>query len=836
MRSVLRRGVLLPGLVLLLACPAALAGDGKSPPSPPPVPAPVPAPVPSEVDPAPEIVVHVPTNEMDVLLETDRRGVVLRHGEYQRLLTEARANAARLGLRPPVDGSLVSARGTLDLTDPRTGRVRLDYEVSVLADGPSVVPFVVRGFALDRVEVEGEGRYEELDGGGRLRFHGAGPRRVHVEGFVSVYRKGEQRLVDVTFAPAAAMALDVTVPQAVAGHRRGGGRVPAPREPRRAGPDVRRSGPTRAAGCGSPGAPPQRNAQEGPPVFDVQTRSLHTIEDGLIRSRVVLHVDVLRTPVVRARPGPARRTMAIRAVERQGRDGLGPERGPRRVSAWSSPTSGAAGSRSPSTARRPTSRPRTSRCRASCCPRRCATADRSRSGSRAAWRPTTSASRADAAWRRSPGRASRRCSATHSPAATAASPWTSLPADLRLEASSTYYLNLTEPAKSLLAAVTYRVRQGTAFELQPRFPTGYGLRSLTVNGQRTGFAFDQRSDGTVEVRLERGVPEGREIALVATLEQAARRLGAREGQRRRALRPAVRRRGPRGGLPRHRRGRLVPRARRRRDRPRGRRRRGAHRRAASRPPGSSTGTGSTAPRRPCALEVERRASRLDATVVAWAVPTPRRLTVHNLVIHVVERAGVRRLLVDVPTWARDVVHIDAPDLVSTSRVEDAPGRAGGLRPLGGRPDPARARPAPRRRPLLGGPGRGRLARAAPIDPWPSRVPLEHVERSVIVARAPGLEVGARGRRPAPGPGRAAHRGARSTRSRCARSCGSCRPCRAPASSSGSTTARPCSTRSRPTSSFGRPSRARGSCAPARPSTWSTWVCSTCASSCRRAAS
>ena len=89
-----------------------------------------------------------------------------------------------------------------------------------------------------------------------------------------------------------------------------------------------------------------------------------------------------------------------------------------------------------------------------------------------------------------------------------------VPGDVRLEASSTYYLNLTEPSKGLLAAVTYHVRQGTAFALTPRFPAGYGLRSLTVNGRRDGFRFDQRSDGEIEIRLERGVPEGGRIEIL----------------------------------------------------------------------------------------------------------------------------------------------------------------------------------------------------------------------------------------------------------------------------------------------------------------------------------
>ena len=345
---------------------------------------------------------------------------------------------------------------------------------------------------------------------------------------MSVHRKGEQRLVDVPFAPAAAMALDVTVPPAVEGTARGGGRVPAPSRvpPSRAGRSP--SGPTRAVGSGSRGAPRSAGTQEGPPVFDVQTRSLHPIEDGLIRSRVVRPRGRAAYPRVRARPGPAARPWRIRAVGGKGVTGSArsEDRARLRVELADERAVGSTITLDGETPYQPAA---TSRCRASCCPRPCATADRSRSDFESGVEAHDVRVEGGRRLASQPRRARRRCSATRWPARDGGVAVDLLPADLRLEASSTYYLNLTEPAKSLLAAVTYRVRQGTAFRLTPRFPSGYGLRSLTVNGQRTGFAFDQRSDGTVEVRLERGVPEGQRDRARRRAGAGRGRLGARDG-------------------------------------------------------------------------------------------------------------------------------------------------------------------------------------------------------------------------------------------------------------------------------------------------------------------
>ena len=116
----------------------------------------------------PTELVHVPTEEMDVLLRADSQGIVLKYAEYQRLLKAAKARAAALEAQPPVDGTLVSCTGAIDLTPERAATMDLSYGVEVLADGPRSVDFPLRGFAIERLLIQDpegtpSGRYEELE-------------------------------------------------------------------------------------------------------------------------------------------------------------------------------------------------------------------------------------------------------------------------------------------------------------------------------------------------------------------------------------------------------------------------------------------------------------------------------------------------------------------------------------------------------------------------------------------------------------------------------------------------------------------------------------------------
>ncbi len=320
-----------------------------------------------------------------------------------------------------------------------------------------------------------------------------------------------------------------------------------------------------------------------------------------------------------------------------------------------------------------------------------------------------------------------------------------VPSAVLLDASSTYYLNLTEPAKTLLAAITYRVTRGTAFRLEPRFPPGYALLSprgerpvvhgtsaSTIGRTARSRSASPRASPTAarsassrpsrRQRLD-WVPEGGSLRLPfpipsagADREEAFVGIGADASFR--VLDAEVKDLVPVGAAE------LTTRG--------------------VSPVGLVYGYRLDGSAPSVALQVERRIPRLNATVVAHAEPAPRRLTIKNAVIHTIERAGVRRLLVDVPAWAGDEVRIHATDLVASSKLAEQPADV----PEG----------YDRWEAVLGGRVLGkhvlvvRYHEDQDVDDWsvPAdrplavRVPLEQVERSVVVARSSGLEVALRG--------------------------------------------------------------------------------------------
>ena len=317
---------------------------------------------------------------------------------------------------------------------------------------------------------------------------------------------------------------------------------------------------------------------------------------------------------------------------------------------------------------------------------------------------------------------------------------------MRLEATSTSYLNLTEPGKTLIDAITYRVVKGRCFLLTPSHPAeGWRLASLQVNGRSDGFRRDERADGTVEIRLDGGVPAGGRVAVIARWEQTGLDWVPEQGG------VNVRFLVPRAGAD-HEEGYvgvgadasfqvldtavadLAP--------------LGAAEltlRGVS-PVGLLFGYRLDGPRPEVTLAVTRRAPRIEAEVVAVARPRPRRLEVEAAVLHTIERAGVRRLLVDVPLWAGDDVRIEAPDVLDAHRLAGASSVPAGF---------VRWEVSLARRTM----GRHALAvryhEEETSDDWSvpagrplaPRLPLDRVDRSVVVERAPGLEVNVLGDAP-----------------------------------------------------------------------------------------
>src|SRR5690606_4622724 len=134
------------------------AGDvpppAPAPPSSPPAPKGKPPP-PPPLPPIPTVV-HVPTDELDVLLRGQGRGVILRYDEYRALLEAARGKDGAPEA-PPQDVVRLSGDGTLDLTDERAARFEIVYRVQSLAPGPRSVGFDSGGVAFESIRVEPEG-------------------------------------------------------------------------------------------------------------------------------------------------------------------------------------------------------------------------------------------------------------------------------------------------------------------------------------------------------------------------------------------------------------------------------------------------------------------------------------------------------------------------------------------------------------------------------------------------------------------------------------------------------------------------------------------------------
>ncbi|MDJ0976850.1 MAG: hypothetical protein QNJ98_20510, partial [Planctomycetota bacterium] len=692
--------------------------------------------VPTSAD-EPEELVHVPIEEMDVLLKSGKRGIVLRYDEYKALVDAARKRRELLEAEPPVDGALVSADGTLDARPADAARFELTYDVRVLASGPRSVRFPVGGFAIERLTFsEGEGLFEERRGRPRLYFETSGPRRVRVQASAQYSKKGESRLLDMLLPPAAAMGVTLRLPAGYDAIVVGEG--PAIRVPAKAQAHTMRVRPGRTGRLRLAMAPAAKGT-DGPPILDSHVHGVHTVADGVIKSQIGVTTDVLRTAVSRL----SLRVPADLAVLDLGGDGVtGFRRSADRERIdvdLAKPVLGRVGLKltaesayTPGPAVAP---PRV----------RLADAIRHREhvglyfGDDVKLRGVTpTGGRRIGAGK---GRAGAFVYALAGESARVA--FALEPGTVRTRAVSTYYLNLGETGKTLLATTTYRVVEGTVFTLAPQFPPGYELRNLTIDGKTTGFVRDLRPDGTLEIRLARGAPKGRELAMAATLEDANADWLPEDAGVDVPLRVPSAGTDTQEGLVavgadasyevlESARTDLVP-----------------------------VGAGELTARGIAAaglvygyrldgetpsitLGVKRREPLVTADVVTAVDPSPRRLQLSAMVIHRIDRAPIRRLFVDVPAWAGDEVRFAGGGVRAWNRLtgDDAPADV----PEGY----ARWRVDLDRRVI----GRHVLSVSYHADqdvtdwrveadlPLSTRIPVEKSERMLVVRRAEGLEVAA----------------------------------------------------------------------------------------------
>ena len=683
---------------------------------------------------APIELVHVPVDELNVLLATQKRGLVLEYRAYRALFEEARKRAASLSGQPPVDGTLVQATGRIDLAtqsedDVHAALIEATYRVRVLADGPRSVSFRQQHVAFESVTFEGQGLFEEWKHRPRLRFEGAGDRTVHVRASALVRRKGRQRLLHIGLPPASSMAFDVTLPPGVRGEIRGEG-APVLFETPANAPEVIRARPARNGTLRVAFAPASRS-REGPPILDSGGHVLHRIGDGVVQSRFVVAADIYRAKtdtLVLSVPA----TFAVHALS---------GKGVARFTRSEDRTEVLVTLQKPVTGR----------------------VTLTLQGEQA-YRPGPAVvfpavTLRDAVWqwmhasvdvapdvrvravRALGGRRMR--SAAKPPylryalaRKDARLEATVEAGETRTEAFSTYYLNLAEAGRDLLMTTTWRVIAGTVFALRPRVPVGFELRTLQINGQTTGFSRDLREDGTVEILLQRGVPAGSEVRLAATLDHARTDWvpdgTAVEVPFRVPSAGASREEGLVGigadaafeVLEQNRRDLVAVGA------------------------GDLTARGITAEglvygyrldgdQPEVTYEVRRRTPVVEAHVVSLVQPAPRRLAVDAVVIHDVRRAGIRMWRVDVPSWAGDEVRFDSPLVRATERVGEADRR--GM---------TRWQVTLRERAI----GRHAMVvryhrdfdeddwRLPAGEPLVVRVPVERQRAAVVVQRAVGLEV------------------------------------------------------------------------------------------------
>ena len=696
-------------------------------------------------DAQPTELVHVPTDEMDVLLRADRQGIVLKYADYQTLLEAAAVRRALLEGQPPVDGTLVAAEGTIDLlTDAKAAGLDLRYRVTVLADGPRSVPFPLGGFALEDLVVQdldgaASGRYEEWQGHPRLRFEEPGERVVTARGSAAYARKDETRYLDLRLPPASAMALTLRLPPGVECHVQGEGPVTVVRTPASSSQEVR-ARPSRAGRLRIAFQPAAKGADAGPPILDTRANALHDVGDGLVHSRVILQVDVFRTPVSQLTVEMPR-DFALRSLTGQGVTGYVRDETTGRVRVdLEKPVLGSVvltieGER-PYRPGPDVALPNLG----------LADAVRHRATMAVQFgRDVRVRGLEVAGGKRLP--ASREQGQEHLLRYELDRSDARLAVELeagrvRLDAASTYYLNLAEAGKTLIATTTYRVTEGTVFGLRPQLPGGYELRTITINGREDGFSRDLRPDGTLELALARGVPEGGEIALAATFEQSQADW-VKDGEPQ-----AVPFRVPSAGA----------------EREEGFVGIGAD--AAFRVlqtmtsdlvavgAGDLTARGISAtglvygyrldgPKPVVNLSVQRYEPVLEAQVVTTLVPSAKRLDLVGTVMHRIRRAGVREVLVDVPAWAdKDQVRFESPFVRTSARLE------GAQRPTDVPTGYERWRVEFNQR-VIGRhttvvryhrDGSDENWSVAPDVPLGVRVPLTGTERFLVVQRAEGLEV------------------------------------------------------------------------------------------------
>ena len=712
--------------------------------------------------------VFVPVDELDLLIRSQREGIVLDHDKFQDLLAKARKAAAGYPKQAPVGAVFVAAEGTLRV-DGATDTVVLDatYTAHALAAKARPLHFTVRGLALEHLGVPEGGQFSQVGAYGRLVLPAAGTHELALRASTRVARKGGMRLVDIQLPSAAAMRLWVEWPASMRGSWTGAG------APTIVGARIQREGDEGAGAATTrflvrPAVdgrlrlafePARRTTSSAPPTFDVRIAELHHFAAG--RDAIQSHVDlsVYRAPashvdldvpadyVLRQLEGPAvlasersedRRRLRVRFQE--------PVRGATTLLVHGErPITPARGLRVEGV-RVAGSLRHQSTLGLSCQDPLAVEDIRVQGGRRLAKGETLRRDVAAGKKRKAPPKASAPAMGDETLRFHLLTHESALVADLmerarRLEARSTTYLNLAETGKTLLYTAQLSLAAGRVHRLQPHFPPGYELVSLTLNGKPTQFMRAPSADGRVEVPLLRGLRPGETLQLAARLELADV-AWLPDGTVREV--PLM---VPRAGVDRE--DGVVGvgadaafdvRERMHADlRPLGA---AVLREHGIRGEGLLFGYRVEGEQPRAQFDVLRRTSVVSAELVTTLSPSPRRLDVSSVVVHDIRRAGLRSLTIDVPSWSGRELRMEGAHVRShaprAAQAGEAPVPAG----YGRHEVTLDERVIGRHSFLV------RYTRkfnddawqVAPDEPLLPHVPLRRVRPYVVVARATDLEV------------------------------------------------------------------------------------------------
>ena len=156
--------------------------------------------------------VHAPAEDLLGLFPDKGAGFLISIEEYEKLLALAKKTQQARAAAPPLAARLVRGVAAGRLEKDGLLRIEANYVAVVQGEGPSEVPFPLRGIALERIEVKG-GAFA----GDSLRFEKPGTYSVKVALSVRLEKTGDLRKAAFSLPPAAGHTLTIDLPAGTEG-------------------------------------------------------------------------------------------------------------------------------------------------------------------------------------------------------------------------------------------------------------------------------------------------------------------------------------------------------------------------------------------------------------------------------------------------------------------------------------------------------------------------------------------------------------------------------------------------------------------------------------------